>query len=37
MKTAMAAAIAKEDAQFYGSKNVGAGPVMVISTDADRA
>ncbi len=31
---AMAAAIAKEDPEFCGSKIVGAGPVMVISTDA---
>lgn len=31
---AMAAAIAKEDAEFCGSEIVGAGPVMVISTDA---
>lgn len=31
---AMAAAIAKEDTEFCGSEIVGAGPVMVISTDA---
>lgn len=31
---AMAAAIAKEDNEFCGSEIVGAGPVMVISTDA---
>jgi hypothetical protein len=34
LAAAMAAAIAKEDAEFCGSKIVGAGPVMVISTDA---
>jgi len=31
---AMAAAIAKEEAEFCGSEIVGAGPVMVVSTDA---
>ncbi|WP_371053930.1 AAA family ATPase [Rhodococcus gordoniae] len=31
---AMAAAIAKEESQFCGSEIIGAGPVMVISTDA---
>lgn len=31
---AMAAAIAKEESEFCGSSIVGAGPVMVISTDA---
>ncbi|MHA7662382.1 AAA family ATPase [Mycolicibacterium sp. HS_4_1] len=31
---AMAAAIAKEDKEFCGSEIVGAGPVMVVSTDA---
>ncbi len=31
---AMAAAIAKEESQFCGSEILGAGPVMVISTDA---
>jgi hypothetical protein len=31
---AMAAAVAKEESQFCGSEIVGAGPVMVISTDA---
>lgn len=34
LAAAMAAAIAKEDAEFCGSKIIGAGPVMVISTDA---
>ncbi|WP_455900760.1 AAA family ATPase [Rhodococcus gordoniae] len=31
---AMAAAVAKEESQFCGSEIIGAGPVMVISTDA---
>ncbi|WP_342660396.1 hypothetical protein Rruber_00229 [Rhodococcus ruber] len=31
---AMAAAIAKEESEFCGSEIIGAGPVMVISTDA---